>query len=210
MAKRYIVLEVDDAKAEELMTALGKRSYIRCLDMYNAQDRKSFRNCPACNQKMPSAWTGTVTDQLVTNCLAIITTMIKSKSVVIYNKSFIDEVRPIDHARAVQVPYRQLFVGRKLGIIGHHMDGSQDTFYVTKLGVDFLSGKKDLKPSTLTIVEDRVIHADGTINIQDIKSKDNAKHMTTLLNVEDAIKRLPSHVVQFITSGQTSINEGNL
>lgn len=208
--KRYLLLEVDASRYDELTKALTTRSYIKSIDLFNLKDRSYFSDCPVCAKPLIKEWVGTVTEQMVTGCYSILVGMIKTKTVVLYNKSFIDNVRPIDRSRAVSFPYKLLFTARSLGIIGHYLDGDQDTFFITNKGMKFLVGSEDLSPSQLTFIDYKVVGSEGKLNVEYVKAKDKVGYAATLLNIKDTIKRLPSHVLEFIQSGQTSISEGAL
>ena len=204
-ATRYILLEVDSSKADELIAALVKRSYIKSVDLTKLEQRKLHTECPVCHKELTREWVATVTDQVVYGCLSILNGMKTNKSVVIYNKSYIEEVRPIDRPRSVPFPYKPLYTARLLGLVGHFVDGSQDTFYVTPKGIEFLAKDEPLTPCRVTVVDNTVLDSSGSMKLDDVKSKDRAKFSETVLRLREAVKALPETTLTFVRTGQVPL-----
>lgn len=203
--KRYLLIEVDEAKADSLLTALLERSYIKHVNLFRLPDRDAFDECPVCKEELSKQWVATVTDQMVYGCLQILTMMRHSKTAVVYNKSFLDEVRPIDRPRAVPFPYKLLYAARLLGIVDWFQDGSQDTFYITTKGMAFLSGDEELKPARLMVANHVVIESSGSMWLDDVKRKDVAKFSEAVIKLREAVKALPETTLQFVKSGQVPL-----
>lgn len=203
--KRYLLLEVDETRAAELLAALRQRSYIKPINLLAASDRSRFDECPACRESLSKPTIATVTEHMVYGCLSILQAMRISKTAVVYNHSLIKEVRPVDHQRAVPFPYKYLYHARLLGIIDHFLDGSQETFFVTTKGMDFLRGDEELSPARVTVVKNVIIESGGTIALDDVKRKDVARFSETVIKLREAIKALPETTMQFVKSGQVPL-----
>lgn len=203
--KRYLLLEVDESRADELLTALQQRSYIKHVNIFRLPDRDAFDNCPVCKEELANKWVATVTDQMVYGCVRILTIMKHNKTVVLYNKSFLDEVRPIDRERSAPFPYKLLYAARLLGIVDHFVDGTQDTFYVTTKGMAFLSGDEEIKPAKITVANNVVLESSGSMWLDDVKRKDVAKFSEAVIKLRDAIKVIPETTLQFVDTGQVPL-----
>lgn len=203
--KRYILLEVSESKAKDLIDALTKRNYLRLINLDNIDDRRLFEACPVCDEDLSKEWHVTITETILEGCLSLLQKMETYKSIVLYHKSFLEEVRPIDAARSLKFHARQLFAAKLLGIIGHFKDGTQDTFYITDKGIRFMRGDVALSPCNLVVVNNKVITADGTMMIEETKRKDSIKFNNLLTNIRKAIDNLPIEVLNFVRSGQVSL-----
>ncbi len=204
-SKRYILLEVDDHRADELMTALGKRDYIKRVSFDTIEQRRAFKECPICQEELEKEWKVTVTEKILESCLAILQGMKTSRTMVVYSYSLIEEVRPIDYERSVAVQTKILLAARLLGIVGHYLDGTQDTFYVTEVGLKFLAGKKPISPSELIVIKGKTMRSSGSMEIGEVRHKEPLKFNNLLLALEKAVKGLPDDVVEFSRTGQASL-----
>lgn len=203
--KRYILLAVDDNRADELLKVLSKRSYIQHINFELIDQRRGFKFCPLCREELEKEWKVFVTEKMLEACLIILQGMKRTPTMVVYGYSMIEEVRPIDYERAVPISPKTLYAAKLLGLIGHYLDGTQDTYYVTEIGFNFLSNKKPLAPSELVVVKDKIMSSSGSIQIEEVKRKDPIKFNTLLKSLEDAVDNLPNEVVDFVRTGQISL-----
>jgi hypothetical protein len=100
---------------------------------------------------------------------------------------------------------KTLYAAKLLGIINHYLDGSQDTFYITETGLNFLADKKPISPAELIIVKDKVLMSTGTIKASEVKHKDVSKFNKLLSDLDKAIDDLPNEVLDFVKTGQMSL-----
>src|SRR5258708_3976951 len=97
--KRYILLEVDADRSDELLTALLKRTYIKHVAL-DRDDRKKLDGCPACGTKFARESVVTVTDEMVEALYRIVQAMKIANSAILYHAKFPKEnVRPVDFPR---------------------------------------------------------------------------------------------------------------
>ena len=202
MDKKYLVLEIDAGKVEELAQALSKRPYIKILSL-SREDRERLEACPACGRKFSREVVVTVNAEMLTFLVQMLRRLKVAKSVVLVNKrNPIDTVMVPDRERAVAFPHPLIEKAELLSLIKKFDDGSTETYFITKKGLSFLSGREPLKPSRYIVSDGKVLEMSGQLDINDVKFSDRVDHDKLMREAKKAVLDLPDKVVQFIQSGQ--------
>lgn len=204
--KKYILLEVDATRHDELLEALLKRNFIRHVVLTTQDDRSKFETCPACERKFARESTVIPTDEMIEALLRVLVKMKLSKTVVFFNaKCPLDQLRIIDTERAVEFQHYLIPKAENLGLIARFVDGTQDTWYVTKKAIDFLTGKEPLSPCKLVTAEGILLSSSGSMMVEEVKSKDKIRLHRLLTECKDAVKDLSAATMKFIESGQMTL-----
>lgn len=202
MIKQYILIEISPEKAEELIHALEKRPYIKILSL-NKEERERLESCPACGRKFHRESTVTVTADMLPFLVRLLRRMRMSKSLVLINKrNPIEKIPEFEKERAIPFPYNLVEKAELLGLIRKFIDGSTETYFVTKKGLAFLSGKEPLSPSRYMVADGKVLETSGQLFINEVKFTDRVDHDKVIQEAKRAAEELPQRVLQFIEKGQ--------
>jgi hypothetical protein len=199
MAKRYLLLEVDESRCTELETALRTRSYVKTFSLpLSRQDREG--TCKVCYHSFTKSKTISVTEELVCSMLRILIAINKYKTVVLI---------PQDREPSFLQKERTLFMSEKLlasalqlNLLKKFMDGAQETYYITKIGLDFLSGNKKLDPARYIITDGLPPEPCDSLHVTEVKFKDLLAKDLILANIRTAIFDMPEKIKNFIINGQ--------
>ena len=205
VTKEFILLEVDAQRADELRDALVKRSWIRIVDLFTVEHHNLYKTCPACQNELQKQWVATVSEQLIYACLRMLQAMKADKTTVVYNKSLIVEVRPIDEPRACQFPPKLLHIASLLGMVKYFKDGSQDTYYLSEAALKFLTEDAPLSPASVTVIGETPVLYSGSVLLKDLKVKDAVKFSETVIRLREAVKALQETTRQFVQTGQVPL-----
>lgn len=205
MSKRFLLLEVEESRADELRDALEKRSYLRVLDM-NRENRSRLVSCPFCTRKLGSESAASITVEMLEALVLMLQAMAVSRSVVLYHAPAL-WTRLSVHAQERAVLVSAVMHSRLLDfkLIEGLADGSQMTYFVTARAMDFLSGDARFSPATVIKADGIELAQEGDVHLDEIKVKDRIKYDIVRREARVAIDRLPMKVQQFVRTGQISL-----
>ncbi len=163
---KYLVLEVDENRHNDLVDALLKRSYIKLADVNNINSREHLTVCPACLRGFSKVSHKTVDESLLWDILALLRGMKNHRSLVLYEK--LEEVRPIDRERSVCFSLKNKKIAETLHLISSVVDGNTETFFVNAKCINFITDITPLSPSTLAISEGRILDISGELKIEQV------------------------------------------
>ena len=205
MIKKYILLEVATDRVDELIQALSKRPYIKVLSL-GREEREKLEECPACGRKFHQESVVTVNAEMLTYLVRMLRRMRLAKSLVLINKrNPLEKIPEPERERAIQFPFPLLEKAEMIGLVKKFLDGSTTTYFVTKKGVGFLSGKEVLSPSRYIVADGKVLETSGQLSINDVKFGDRVDREKVLQEARRAVNELPTRALQFINSGQISL-----
>jgi hypothetical protein len=204
VGKRLVLLEIDESRAQELLDALAKRSYVKIIPTpYTRMQRNELIACPACDRKFGNERLVTVTEEIVQSLICMLETMSIAKSVVLIDNTEDIQRLPIpERARVVRFPERSKDHSLMLGLIQQFMDGRQETFFVTTKGINFLLDRSPLSPAKIIMSDGHVLAREGSMSMLDVKFKDKVRKGHLAGAARRAFHLLPVMTKEFVESGQ--------
>lgn len=202
--KRVVLLQVDEERADELIDALAKRSFVKIISL-DRETRKALGSCPVCERKFGKELLVTVNEELFWMIDGIISRMLQSgaKSVVVVpdEKSASDLVE-VEKRRAVICSPDAMARATRLGLLAEIQDGRYKTHYPTQACLDFFSNSAPLAPSKIVIADGKVIERHGTMTVEHVKFKDQIIRDRMLRDIKRKIDGLSERVKIFVRTGQ--------
>jgi hypothetical protein len=203
MAKRTVILSVDEDKAQGLIDALGTRDHIEVLPM-DREGRKRFRDCPCCNRKLSKEITYTINETMIIAMLRVLEKMEISKTVILTNKDTIYSSLPdIEKDRCTEFDLRLLDKAKTLGLLKPFIDGSRETYFTDAL--DFFSNEEAHSPSYMITLDGEVVETGGSMFFDAVKLKDEKSRDRIKREFRDALKKIPKETITFVKNGQLSL-----
>ena len=204
VGKRLVLLEIEEARAQELLDALAKRSYVKLIPApYTRMQRDELIACPACNHKFGHERTVTVTEEIVLSLVCMLEKMKLAKSVVLVDDEEDIQLLPVpERERAVVFQERHKAHALMLGLIQQFMDGRQETYFVTKNSINFLLDKAPISPAKIIMSDGQVLAREGSMTMEDVKYKDRIKKDRLAWAAKRAYNVMPVPVKEFVESGQ--------
>lgn len=204
--KKYVLLEIDASRYNELTDALSKRTYIKFVNLLTSDGRAKHSVCPACSRALPREMIFTVNEEMIEGLLSVARAMTTSKTVVLYNKHTpYEHLRPIDQQRAAAFNNNLISKAEQLGLIASLEEGSQWVYHLTDMAISFLFGKAPLTPCKLAIADGIVLERSGSMMIEDVKSKDKIAFWRMVNQIREIYRALPDATKEFIKTGQASL-----
>jgi len=204
---RTVILEVDDAKADSLVEALGKRDYIRVVVPTRAE-KKARKTCPWCDHKFPREVTYVVTEEVATNLLRVVEKMESIKSLILVTPKdsiSLSQLPDYEKSRALKFDHNVLKRAELLGLLAPFVDGSRKTYFATAKALALFAGKEPVSPAYVVICGGEVVETGGEMVLDDVKFKDVVRKDKFKGVAKKAAARLSKDVVDFIRNGQMSL-----
>ena len=202
---RTVVISIHADRADELVAALSLRDYISIVEL-TRDERKNRHQCPACGQKLVRERTHTVDENLAEALLRMVKMMETAKSVILTNDRNPKEKQPpAEQLRCVEMRPTHIEKAERLGLIQSFEDGSRKTHFMTERGLGFISGKEELDPASVVVLNGKVIATSGILKAEEIRFKDRIRRDIFLKEARRAVRDLPSSVVDFVQRGQMSL-----
>lgn len=200
-----ILLQVDEGRADELISAFAQRPFIKVVKL-DRETRAALGDCPACHRKFGKETSFTVTEDIMSALLAIVTKMAIARSVVIVtNEAEAKKVSSLEQRRTITLSAESMLKLTRLKLLAEFMDGQQKTYYATQACLDFLGGSKPLSPSKITMADGRIIERSGELNLDSVKFKDMIIRDQMLKQIKHALGQIPDRVKQFVKTGQMAL-----
>ena len=203
MARRTVVLSVDEGKADDLLEALSKRPYIEVISMDRA-GRKRLRDCPCCRRVLSKESAFVINEKMVLAMLGLIKAMTVARTVILINKENpIDDIPSIERDRTCEFDHRLADKAEVLGLIQPFMDGTRETYFTDSL--DFFLGEESHSPCNLTTLDGEVVETGGSMFFDEVKLKDENSRDRLKREFRDAIRAIPKSTITFVKQGQMSL-----
>lgn len=201
---RFVLLEIEESKADELVAALLQRSYIKLADVNILSTRLRVTSCPACLRQFTRISYKTVDEALLWDLLALLRGMSTQRSVCFYETE--SEIRPVDKERFVKFSAKSRKMCEILGLTSMVTDGSTATYHMNTNCIKFLKGELTLRPAVVAIADGGVLDVSGELHIDQVQSKDKEASLNGLKqSILEAIRKLPEATLNFVRSGQTTL-----
>lgn len=203
--RRYILLEVEDARAEELLAVLGKRSYIKVLAL-DRKERQQLGKCPACSNPFPEEKAVSISHKLVEGLISIAERMQSTRSVLLFNgKSPKSQISEHEHPRCIEMDQISIEYAVNAGLLHEGRDGKHRAFYLSKKALAFLSGEA-VSPSRLIFADGKLVGVDTQpTDITKVKIKDRVARDRLISHAKRVVRQLPAPILEFIEKGQVPI-----
>jgi hypothetical protein len=203
--KKYVVLEIDESRAQELLDALLKRSFLKIHSVpLGRAERKALETCPACLRKLGRESVITVNDEVIDGLMNVLSMMKRGiKSVVIsWRPEAIQDLSIHEQKRAVVVHQDILKKCVLLGLMEPFMDGRQLTHFVTAKALRFLESEEPLTPSRIIYGDGYELTREGTLWFKDVKYKNQIQKDMDMREAKRLVRGLPDRVREFVEKGQ--------
>jgi len=203
--KRFIVLEVEEARADELIAILSKRAYLSVLKM-DRDDRRRLEECPACLRQFSEEKSVPIHAKLVEKLVGIAETMKIARSVLLCNtKNPSSSISSHEKPRCLEMDQASIDFAVYSGLLCEYQDGRYKAHYLTSKALRYLDGDP-ISPSRVVFVDGNPVDCDqSTTSISRLKFKDKVAHDKLMARAKRAVAELPSSAREFIENGQVSI-----
>jgi hypothetical protein len=203
--RRFIVINVEENRADELISALGKRSYLQVVNL-DREERQRLGKCPACLKPFSEEKALPISGKLVEKLVAIAETMKITRSVLLYNsKTPLSSIIEHEHPRCVELDPLSIDYAVNAGLLQVVQDGRHRAFHLTGKALKYLSGES-ISPSRLIFADGKLVATDDAqTDITKLKIKDRVALDKLVASAKRAVHQIPKPVLDFIENGQVSI-----
>lgn len=201
MARRTLVVEVDEERVDAFVDALSHRSYLRIYEL-DRSERKQRKVCPCCGKRLSKEQVVRLDEDYLTDLLRVAEGMARAKSVILTNRSNpLSSLPPGEHERCITMSER--FVARlaDFGLIAKFMDGARETYHLTASAVLFLRDETSHSPAELAYLDGKLVESGGSVAMEDIVFKTVTKGQF-LREAKDIVDRIPARFMSFVNTGQ--------
>ena len=203
MARRTVILQVEESKADGLVDALSKRDYISVVRM-DREGRKHLRDCPACNKRLSQEVSYTINEKMLEAMLGVIRKMSVSKGVILINKENpLNLIPDVEHRRCVEFDHKLAARAEALGLLTPFMDGDRQTYFTEAL--DFFLCADSHEPSPLVTLDGEIVDKGGVIAFEEVKLKDEKRRDQLKRLFREAVGAIPESTITFVENGQMSL-----
>lgn len=198
--RRVVLLEIAEARADELLSALSKRDYLKVV----ALDRN--KPCPLCSHKFSPPQKVVVTQDLLAHLIAIAEKMTHFKSLVLTNQKLrADDVSVHEKPRCLEVPHKYVLHAEVLELVKSYVDGRITVHHLTEKGMRFLLGES-VSPSKVILIEGKIESVDKTpVSMEQVKFKDRIDRDKLVTRAKMVIGQWPIGIRGFVEKGQVSL-----
>lgn len=199
-ARRIIVLDVAEAKADELLSALSKRDYLKVTSL----DRN--KPCPLCSHKFSPPQKIIVTQDLLSHLVDIAEKMTQFKSLILTNQKLrLEDVSVHEKPRCLEVPHKYVLHAEVLGLVKSYIDGRVAVHHLTEKGMQFLLGE-GISPSKVILIDGKIESTDKTpVTMEQVKFKDRIDRDKLVTRAKMVIGQWPTGIREFVQKGQVSL-----